>query len=416
MVLAASAGLEDGAPAIGKTVEVMHGEQRCTLFLVEGADSSALVFALNSRLDLGGAAFHLTVPGSDSVVPLTAALPGGLTLALHLRGGLPTLETLPQWEPRYFHDEAVAPQAARPDFRPGIFGTDDGGMPSFGPPRLWEPLDGGASAADAAALDRAEPFLAAWASTSAGDANALEHSETLLSRPASEDSFRMQVEHVTERRPQRRRLTSNTWSRASPRSYSASADEEGQGVSPQGTWSLPDLQGESFTPQLQPAFPSFGADTLHEMDPHATSFTEAAWQEIAAGHQETAENLVAATEGVFRFGRLSTDLSNERTLLAWIRTAMAAMRTAFGFISIGAADSGILWSSSVWFARSAMVTAIFVATLTGIRRYKVIKQVTFMDVPPRLFGRLSVFWFNYLIVVCAVVMMAGLYMDTWHKT
>jgi hypothetical protein len=48
------------------------------------------------------------------------------------------------------------------------------------------------------------------------------------------------------------------------------------------------------------------------------------------------ESAVGTIDAVARFSRLSTDLANERTLLAWIRTALAVCRTCFATISLGA--------------------------------------------------------------------------------
>merc|ERR1712066_720464 len=109
--------------------------------------------------------------------------------------------------------------------------------------------------------------------------------------------------------------------------------------------------------------------------------------------------------------RLSTDLANERTLLAWMRTALAVLRTALAIAFLGISAGGWFWWGSVMLAKLSMVTAIFAAAYVGIQRYTRIRRITFLAYPPKHWGRLSVSWFNYLIILAAVVMMAGLYLD-----
>lgn len=53
-----------------------------------------------------------------------------------------------------------------------------------------------------------------------------------------------------------------------------------------------------------------------------------------------------------RMNRMSTDLANERTLLAWNRTALAAIRTAFAFMSVKASTP--TWKNTVIAAECAM--------------------------------------------------------------
>lgn len=69
-----------------------------------------------------------------------------------------------------------------------------------------------------------------------------------------------------------------------------------------------------------------------------------------------------------RFSRLTTDLANERTLLAWFRTSLASMRTAFSFFSVSGTTPGS--AATVFFAQSAMVTLILVFCSTGFMRIR----------------------------------------------
>mmetsp|Transcript_60033 Transcript_60033/g.131530 ORF Transcript_60033/g.131530 Transcript_60033/m.131530 type:complete len:291 (+) Transcript_60033:103-975(+) len=131
------------------------------------------------------------------------------------------------------------------------------------------------------------------------------------------------------------------------------------------------------------------------------------------GQEEAAGPLGAAAKSIDRFSRLSTDLANERTLLAWLRTVMAAIRTAFSYIGLEAL--GPLWESTLWISRLSMVTVVLVGTLTGVLRYRKIKAATFMPEPPTNFGRISVYYFFYLVAASVAAMLLGCYADAWDK-
>ena len=89
---------------------------------------------------------------------------------------------------------------------------------------------------------------------------------------------------------------------------------------------------------------------------------------------------VTQLEGLERLSRLTTDLANERTLLAWTRTCLAAIRTSFAYLEISALALG--WSVGLKITETAMATLVVAAAATGVWRYFKIKSILLQKVPP----------------------------------
>lgn len=118
-------------------------------------------------------------------------------------------------------------------------------------------------------------------------------------------------------------------------------------------------------------------------------------------------------DGLERLNRVSTDLANERTLLAWVRTAMAAIRTLFTYLGLTGTTPG--WHASVLATEIAMATLVIITAVTGVWRYFRLKAIVGQKVPPRDFGRRSLRPFAALVLATAMASAVGVYSQQWEK-
>ncbi|CAE7029660.1 unnamed protein product [Symbiodinium natans] len=130
------------------------------------------------------------------------------------------------------------------------------------------------------------------------------------------------------------------------------------------------------------------------------------WENFA---QQTDE-IVTAME---RFNRLSTDLANERTLLAWIRTAMAGIRTIFVFYAIEGVSR--FWEAGVSMSEILMALLVLILLFTGRARYYAIKELILKRDPPASFGRVSLRYTYLVLGMTTLITTAAVCMRRWSK-
>merc|ERR1712232_936957 len=114
-----------------------------------------------------------------------------------------------------------------------------------------------------------------------------------------------------------------------------------------------------------------------------------------------------------RFGRLTTDLANERTLLAYVRTTLAAIRTSFAYVDMSLHDASLLWRATVLISEFLMTSLIMVTAYFGANRYYKLKDVIMQKVPPKHFGRISLRPLNLLVIVATASTAVGVYVQAW---
>ena len=125
--------------------------------------------------------------------------------------------------------------------------------------------------------------------------------------------------------------------------------------------------------------------------------------------------LQTSTLSLDRMSRLSTDLANERTLLAWVRTALAAARTAFSYMGLSAAGAG--WGAELFTCACVMAALAIAFPAMGLQRYAQIKRILHLpdSAMPAQFDRVSVRPLVWLLLACSLASAVGVATHEWRN-
>jgi uncharacterized membrane protein YidH (DUF202 family) len=115
--------------------------------------------------------------------------------------------------------------------------------------------------------------------------------------------------------------------------------------------------------------------------------------------------------GIERLNRLTTDLANERTLLAWTRTTLASIRTLFTYLALDGKSAA--WKASITATEFSMATLVLAAATTGVWRFWRVKSIVHMKIPPAGFGRITIRPLAVLLLVTAFATSIGIFSQQW---
>lgn len=352
---------------------------RFELVLIEGAEPGALNEAVKSRV--GGGLFFLTSPNdSGLVMPLTWKLPDGLELTLHRLPGLePTTTLLPA--PVDARDSspavmeaavAVTPTAAD---APTTSTTPAIALATAVPPSPVMPTTAALTTAGFLPPEMA-PLSPRLGTPLLQTSGLSASSDSGNCTPIAEDE---PIAHCRIAQPTRR-LSAPTFRRSA--THSSIEQEQARGRATNRRGSL------------------------------ARIFSRSRSSELVEHSHTAAQITTEMCTSVERFSRLTTDLANERTLLAWMRTCMASIRTVFAYFAIVGTSN--FFQGGVVVAEISMATLVLFTAIVGHARYTRMKCIIQHKVPPANFGRISTRYLWVLIVLASTCTSVSVYMRKWE--
>jgi len=410
-----------------KRLTLMHGTDQCTILLVEGAEPSSLMSSIQARFQLSNNMFYLTEPDQSCLVPLTSALPDRLTLYVRSTDCATTsiLDTKPDLSPAakcfYIGDGMQSTFADRVRHQ----GLDSGQSHSVLTEKTASPITEN-SAPSRRQFTSADTFsLAAEDETTAEKGGGFKGppprraSSKLTSWSDKLDTLPEQVAELSAPLllpdlgppPQSSPLASPKAPKSIYKTLKqvflhealeAILDEDSPEDSPDPVLVCTSVVEPGAEPCSLMVSPDLGLRSRM-----TTMETE---QSKDSQNNDAVEVML---DVVNRFERLNSDLANERTLLAWHRTCLAAMRTALAFVAVTALN--MRWRDAAMTIAGAMSLVVIVSSTSGMIRYQRVKQILSMKDPPQKFGRPSNAWLNLLVLFASAATALAICIRAWDK-
>ena len=118
---------------------------------------------------------------------------------------------------------------------------------------------------------------------------------------------------------------------------------------------------------------------LSDAIPSGAKLVVEPWDESVASSLSKAGRTTQFRGQVLKFERVQAHLANERTWLAWVRTALSALSISFSLLTL-ADDATSTWLSvSLFVVGCFMVSNVLFTFITGWLRYVRVKDVLMMD-------------------------------------
>lgn len=137
---------------------------------------------------------------------------------------------------------------------------------------------------------------------------------------------------------------------------------------------------------------------LMEPSPHHES------KHLNHRHHRTEQDTL---DGIYHSNKMGTDLSNERIMLAWIRTMLAAVRTVFSFLKYEYTPASLVAATMM------AATIVLLAGVNGAYRYWRIRYILSLPKVPSTYGRLTLLPFILLVVGVAILCSVETYSESW---